>query len=268
MAGQRKIIIDDLALDYVNQETGASHRAVEHLDLAVDADEFLCVVGPSGCGKSTLLAAIAGFLRPTHGTIVMDGHGITGPGAERGVVFQEYALLPWMTVLDNAALGLKLRGMAKKDRYAEVRRFLALANLHGVEHKYPHELSGGMKQRVAVARTLANAPQVMLMDEPFAAVDAQTRMVLQEELVRISLRSRLTVLFITHSVEEAIFLGDRVAVMSPGPGRIGTIVDVPFARDARTWSRLNADPAFNAMRDRLLDLVRTSHPVSYAETNG
>jgi NitT/TauT family transport system ATP-binding protein len=252
-----KIVADDLTLDYVNQETGASHRAVEHLDLRVAADEFLCVVGPSGCGKSTLLSAIAGFLRPTHGSIVMDGRPITGPGAERGVVFQEYALLPWMTVLDNAALGLKLRGMPKKERYAEARRFLALANLQGVEHKYPHELSGGMKQRVAVARTLANAPEVMLMDEPFAAVDAQTRMVLQEELCRISLRSRLTVIFITHSVEEAIFLGDRVAVMSPGPGRVRTIVDVPFARDARTWTALNADPAFNAMRDRLLDLVRS-----------
>ena len=178
-AGPDKIVIDDLTLDYVNQETGASHRAVEHLDLRVAADEFLCVVGPSGCGKSTLLAAIAGFLRPTHGSIVMDGRPITGPGAERGVVFQEYALLPWMTVLDNAALGLKLRGMPKKERYGEARRFLALANLHGVEHKYPHELSGGMKQRVAVARTLANAPEVMLMDEPFAAVDAQTRMTLQ-----------------------------------------------------------------------------------------
>ena len=251
-----KIVIDDLTLDYVNQETGASHRAVEHCDLRVAADEFLCVLGPSGCGKSTLLSAIAGFLRPTHGTIVMDGRPIAGPGAERGVVFQEYALLPWMTVLDNAALGLKLRGIPKKERYAQARRFLTIANLHGVEHKYPHELSGGMKQRVAVARTLANAPEVMLMDEPFAAVDAQTRMVLQEELCRISLRSRLTVLFITHSVEEAIFLGDRVAVMSPGPGRIRTIVEVPFAHDARTWSALNADPAFNAMRDRLLDLVR------------
>jgi len=231
-------------------------QALGGVDLDVGTGTVHAVVGPSGCGKSTLLSAIAGFLRPTHGGIVMDERPITGPGAERGVVFQEYALLPWMTVLDNAALGLKLRGMPKKERYAEARRFLAIANLHGVEHKYPHELSGGMKQRVAVARTLANAPEVMLMDEPFAAVDAQTRMVLQEELCRISLRSRLTVIFITHSVEEAIFLGDRVAVMSPGPGRVRTIVDVPFARDARTWTSLNADPTFNAMRERLLDLVR------------
>jgi NitT/TauT family transport system ATP-binding protein len=261
-----RIVVDQLALDYVNAETGATHRAVEHCDLRIAADEFLCIVGPSGCGKSTLLSAIAGFLAPTHGSILMDGRAITGPGAERGVVFQEYALLPWMTVLDNAALGLKLRGMARKERYAEARRFLAIANLHDVEHKYPHELSGGMKQRVAVARTLANAPEVMLMDEPFAAVDAQTRMALQEELIRISLRSRLTVLFITHSVEEAIFLGDRVAVMTPGPGRIRTIVDVPFARETRTWTAMNANASFNAMRDRLLDLVRQpSHHAATAE---
>ena len=251
-----KIVVSGLVLDYVNPETGDAHRAVEQMDLSIAPHEFLCVVGPSGCGKSTLLAAIAGFLRPTAGSITMDGQPVTGPSAERGVVFQEYALLPWMTVLDNAALGLKLRGMAKKDRYAEARRFLALANLRGVEHKYPHELSGGMKQRVAVARTLANAPQLMLMDEPFAAVDAQTRMVLQEELVRIAQGANITTLFITHSVEEAIFLGDRVAVMTPGPGRIRAVVDVPFAKECRTWPALNADARFAALRDHLLDLVR------------
>ena len=256
--GGPKLSVADLTLDYVNPETGIAHRAVEHLDLTVAPNEFLCVVGPSGCGKSTLLSAIAGFLPPTAGTIRMDGTPVDGPGAERGVVFQEYALLPWMNVLDNAALGLKLRGMARAQRYEVARRFLAIANLHGVEHKYPHELSGGMKQRVAVARTLANAPEVMLMDEPFAAVDAQTRMVLQEELVRIAATSTLTVLFITHSVEEAIFLGDRVAVMTPGPGRIRTTVVVPFAKAERTWSGLNADPRFAALRDELLRLVRTS----------
>jgi NitT/TauT family transport system ATP-binding protein len=252
-----KLTIAGLALDYVNPETGAAHRAVEDLDLRVATNEFLCVLGPSGCGKSTLLAAIAGFIAPSRGSIVMDGRPVTGPGAERGVVFQEYALLPWMNVLDNAALGLKLRGIPRDQRYATARRFLALTNLHDVEHKFPHELSGGMKQRVAVARTLANAPEVMLMDEPFAAVDAQTRMTLQEELGRISAASRLTVMFITHSVEEAIFLGDRVAVMTPGPGRIRTIVDVPFARLGRTWNALNPDPAFAALREQLLELVRT-----------
>ena len=255
-----KLVIDGLVLDYVNPETGAAHRAVEGLDLRVAPNEFLCVLGPSGCGKSTLLAAVAGFITPTQGSIVMDGTPVKGPGAERGVVFQEYALLPWMNVLDNAALGLKLRGVARDERYQIARRFLALTNLRDAEHKFPHELSGGMKQRVAVARTLANAPEVMLMDEPFAAVDAQTRMTLQEELARIASHSRLTVVFITHSVEEAIFLGDRVAVMTRGPGRIRTIVDVPFDRDARTWSRLGADAAFTGLRERLLDLVRTDAP--------
>ncbi len=255
-----KLAVADLTLDYVNAESGATHRAVEHLDLDVARNEFMCVVGPSGCGKSTLLSAIAGFIAPAAGSIRMDGAIVKGPGAERGVVFQEYALLPWMTVLDNAALGLKLRGMAKAERYVVARRFLAVANLHGVEHKYPHELSGGMKQRVAVARTLANAPEVMLMDEPFAAVDAQTRMVLQEELVRIAARSEITVLFITHSVEEAIFLGDRVAVMTSGPGRIRATVEVPFTKAERTWTGLNADPRFGLLRDRLLQLVRTGVP--------
>ena len=251
-----KITIADLVLDYVNSETGVGHRAVEGLALDVAVNEFLCVLGPSGCGKSTLLAAIAGFLRPTGGTIVMDGKRVEGPSAERGVVFQEYALLPWMNVLDNAALGLKLRGVARDERYATARRYLAIANLQNVEHKYPHELSGGMKQRVAVARTLANSPEVMLMDEPFAAVDAQTRMTLQEELGRIAMQSKLTVIFITHSVEEALFLGDRVAVMTAGPGRIRTIVRVPFARGMRTWAALNTDPAFAALREQLLGLVR------------
>jgi len=260
-----KLRVAGLVLDYVNPETGDAHRAVENLDLDVAANEFLCVLGPSGCGKSTLLAAIAGFLKPTRGSILMNGAPVTAPGAERGVVFQEYALLPWMNVLDNAALGLKLRGVPRDQRYETARRFLALANLAGVEHKYPHELSGGMKQRVAVARTLANAPEVMLMDEPFAAVDAQTRMTLQEELGRIAERSKLTVLFITHSVEEAIFLGDRVAVMTPGPGRIRTIVEVPFAREHRRWAALNADAAFARLREELLDLVRLAPARGAAE---
>ena len=257
MHARPKIAIAGLALDYPGAARGSAHRAVEDLDLDIAADEFLCVLGPSGCGKSTLLAAIAGFIAPAHGGILMDGKPVTGPGADRGVVFQEYALLPWMNVLDNAALGLKLRGMPKPQRYEQARRFLTLANLRGVENKYPHELSGGMKQRVAVARTLANAPEVMLMDEPFAAVDAQTRMTLQEELVRICARSRLTVVFITHSVEEAIFLGDRVAVMTPGPGRIRASIPIPFPRADRTWAAQNASREFAGLRDRLLELVRT-----------
>ena len=180
-----KIAVRDLRLEYFNEERGERHVAVDRLSLDVRDNEFLCVVGPSGCGKSTLVAAIAGFLKPTAGTLLMDGVPIRGPGSDRGVVFQEYALLPWKRVIDNVALGLKLRGVPKTERLATARRFLALTNLTEAAEKFPYELSGGMKQRAAVARTLANTPEIMLMDEPFAAVDAQTRMTLQEELVRI-----------------------------------------------------------------------------------
>jgi NitT/TauT family transport system ATP-binding protein len=251
-----KIVARGLRLEYVNDETGERHLAVERLDLEVRENEFLCVVGPSGCGKSTLISGIAGFLAPVSGELTMNGRPIRGPGSDRGVVFQEYALMPWLRVIDNVAFGLKMKGMGKAERHAIARRFLEIANLAHAEDKYPHELSGGMKQRAAVARTLANAPEIMLMDEPFAAVDAQTRMVLQEELVRVWTSSRITVLFVTHSVEEAVFLGDRVVVLTPGPGRIREIVDVSIPRERRQWGILNADPTYLNLRDRVLHLVR------------
>ena len=226
------------------------HRAVENLDLDVAADEFLCVLGPSGCGKSTLLSAIAGFLPPARAASRWTAGRSRGPGADRGVVFQEYALLPWMNVLDNAALGLKLRGMPRNERYEEARRFLALANLHGVEHKYPHELSGGMKQRVAVARTLANAPEVMLMDEPFAAVDAQTRMVLQEELVRIcGALARDGDLH--HAQRRGGDLPRRPRRGDDARARAASARSSTcrFRADERTWAALNASREFAALRD-------------------
>jgi NitT/TauT family transport system ATP-binding protein len=251
-----KIAVRDLTLSYWSEERRASHVAVEGLSLDILANEFLCIVGPSGCGKSTLIAAIAGFLRPRAGTLSLDGRPIERPGADRGVVFQEYALLPWKRVIDNVALGLKLRGVKREERNAVARRYLALTNLADAEQKFPHELSGGMKQRAAVARTLANEPEVMLMDEPFAAVDAQTRMTLQEELLRIWERARTTVVFVTHSVEEAVFLGTRVVVLTPGPGRVLAEIAVPIARERRDWRTVNNDPEFIAIRDRVLDLVR------------
>jgi NitT/TauT family transport system ATP-binding protein len=252
-----KIQIRDLTIDYVNEDRGERHRAIESLTLDVRENEFLCVVGPSGCGKSTLIAAIAGFLRPAAGELTMDGRRITGPGADRGVVFQEYALLPWKTVIDNVALGLKFRGIPRAERHEVARRFLRLTNLADAAGKYPHELSGGMKQRAAVARTLANEPEIMLMDEPFAAIDAQTRMTLQEELVGIWTRSRVTVLFVTHSVDEAVFLADRVAVLTANPGRLKAVVPVDIPRSARSWATLNADRAYVTLRDQVLGLVRS-----------
>src|SRR6185436_16373583 len=172
----------------------------------------------------------------------MDGRPITRPGADRGVVFQEYALLPWKNVRDNVALGLKFRGVARDERERRTSEFLRLTNLTDAADKYPFELSGGMKQRVALARTLANTPEVMLMDEPFAAVDAQTRMTLQEELLRVWGSTPTTVLFVTHSVDEAVFLGTRVVVLTPGPGRVKATLDVPIAREHRNWRDANADP--------------------------
>lgn len=255
---QPKIAIRDLQLDYVNEDRGTRHVAVRNLSLDVRPNEFLCVVGPSGCGKSTLIAAIAGFLKPLAGEILLDGHAVRGPGADRGVVFQEYALLPWKNVLNNVALGLQLRGVKRAERERIARRFLEMTHLSDAAEKYPHELSGGMKQRAAVARTLANAPAVMLMDEPFAAIDAQTRMTLQEELVGIWSQSPVTVLFVTHSVDEAVFLGDRVAVLTPGPGCLKEIVDVPIDRARRDWRTLHADAAFSAVRESVLNLVRGS----------
>ena len=253
-----KIQLRDLQLEYVNEERGERHLAVDGIDLDIYSNEFLCLVGPSGCGKSTILASIAGFLPPTGGEILMNGGRVTKPGADRGVVFQEYALLPWLRVIDNVAFGLKMRGMGKSERHGVARKFLAIAGLSNVAEKYPHELSGGMKQRVAVIRTLANKPEVMLMDEPFAAIDAQTRMVLQEELVRIWASSRITVLFVTHSVEEAVFLGDRVAVLTPGPGRVRDIVPVSIPRERRQWNLLGTDPEFSRLKDQVLGLVRNA----------
>jgi NitT/TauT family transport system ATP-binding protein len=251
-----KIVVRDLLLEYHNEERREHHVAVRDLNLEVRDKEFLCVVGPSGCGKSTLIAAIAGFLQPRAGTLTMDGKAIAGPGADRGVVFQEYALLPWKRVIDNVALGLKFKGIKRSERHAVARRYLEIANLADAAAKFPHELSGGMKQRAAVARTLANEPDVMLMDEPFAAVDAQTRMSLQEELVRIWERSHVTVLFVTHAVEEAVFLADRVIVLTPGPGRVKATIDVPIPRSRRNWATLSADPEFIRLRDQVLALVR------------
>lgn len=251
-----KISIASLKLEYYNEERRQRHLAVQGLDLDIRGDEFLCVVGPSGCGKSTLISAIAGFMKPVSGRIEMGGQTITGPGADRGVVFQEYALLPWKTVLANVALGLKFKHIARAEREAIARHFLDLTGLADAADKYPHELSGGMRQRAAVARTLANKPEVMLMDEPFAAVDAQTRMSLQEELLRVWSENRITVLFVTHSVEEAVFLGDRVVVLTPGPGRVREIVDIDLARDHRRWDALANDTRFAELRERVMGLVR------------
>jgi NitT/TauT family transport system ATP-binding protein len=251
-----KITIRGLGHEYVNPFTRARVVALDGVDLEVEEGEFLTVVGPSGCGKTTLLNILAGLLPKTRGTVLLDGQEVKGPGPDRGVVFQEFAIMPWRTVEKNIAHGLEIQSVPKEERSAIVRRFVELVGLQGFEQKYPHELSGGMKQRVAVARTLAANPKVMLMDEPFASVDSQTRITLQEELNTIAQSTRKTILFVTHNVEEAVFLGDRCCVLSGRPGRVKSLVPVPIPRERRRWSLLMSDATFESAKEKVFGLVR------------
>jgi NitT/TauT family transport system ATP-binding protein len=207
--------------------------ALAEVDLDVAEREFVCLLGPSGCGKSTLLNIVAGFLSPTTGTVLVDGRPVTGPAPERGVVFQEYALFPWLTVTGNVEFGPAMRGRPAAERRESVARYLDLVGLRAHADKFPVQLSGGMKQRVAIARALANDPAIILMDEPFGALDAQTREVLQDELSRIQRVEHKTILFVTHSIREAVYLADRVVVMTSVPGRVKQVfaIKLPDVRD-------------------------------------
>ncbi|MDJ0391558.1 ABC transporter ATP-binding protein [Roseomonas sp. E05] len=225
--------------------------ALQDVSLDLRPNSFTCLLGPSGCGKSTLLNMIAGFAEPTAGEILVDDRPVSGPSADRGVVFQEYALFPWRTALDNVAFGPMLRGQSRAQQREVARRYLSLVGLAGHEDKYPGNLSGGMKQRVAIARALANGPSVLLMDEPFGALDAQTREVLQDELLRIWEQDRKTVVFVTHSISESIFLADRIVVMATRPGAIKEVIDLDLPRP-----RERSDPAFTALERRIKQLVR------------
>ena len=230
-----KIEIAHLTKSFVNERTGRSVTALDDFSLDVRDGEFLCVVGPSGCGKTTLLQILAGLEPASSGTMMLDGRPIRGAGADRGVVFQGYALFPWRTVVENIAFGLEVKGLPRAQRLETAIRYAHMVGLKGFEQSYPNELSGGMKQRVGIARALANEPEVLLMDEPFGALDAQTREIMQRELLdRSGSRSaRRTVVFITHGVQEAVFLADRIVVMTARPGRIKAVVDVdlPHPRD-------------------------------------
>ncbi|MGI5193159.1 ABC transporter ATP-binding protein [Streptomyces sp. CA-288835] len=240
---------------------GSEVHALKDVNLTVGDNEFLTVLGPSGCGKTTLLRAIAGLIDWDDGDIVVDGEPVRRPGPDRAMVFQNFALLPWATVLDNVAFGLELRGESRAVRHAKARELIELVGLGGFESRLPGELSGGMQQRVGLARALAVEPNVLLMDEPFGALDEQTRRILQEELLSIWERRRLTVVFITHSMEEAVLLGDRVVLMSPRPGRIAEIVpiDIPRPRSADVGG-LEQSPEFTAITSRLWESLRTMHP--------
>lgn len=241
---------------FYRDNDGRQIPALQDVSFEVAEGEMVTVVGPSGCGKSTLIHLIAGLIRPAAGDLLVDGRPVRGPGSDRGVVFQELAILPWRTARRNIAHGLEIARVPRAERERIVARFIDLVGLRGFEERYPHELSGGMKQRVAVARTLAADPTVILMDEPFAAVDAQTRITLQEELLRISVVTRKTILFVTHSVDEAVFLGDRVMILTRRPGTVKESVAVPLPRAGRSWDVANRDPRFLEVRDRVLQSVR------------
>ena len=222
-----------IQIDGVSKAFGNGVPALGGIDLDVAARELVCLLGPSGCGKSTLLNIVAGFLAPTTGRVLVDGTPVTGPGADRGVVFQEYVLFPWLTVAGNVEFGLTLTGAPAEVRRRTAARYVEMVGLRAHAEKFPVQLSGGMKQRVAIARALANSPSIILMDEPFGALDAQTREILQDELSKIQRVEHKTVIFVTHSIREAVYLGDRVVVMTSAPGRIKQVFDIklPDVRD-------------------------------------
>ncbi|HTW29831.1 MAG TPA: ABC transporter ATP-binding protein [Acetobacteraceae bacterium] len=231
-------------------------EALERVSFGFGRGDFVCIVGPSGCGKTTLLQTLAGFVAPTGGRVTVDGQPVTGPGPDRGVVFQQPALYPWLTVAANAGFGPMLRGADRATRAALVERHLRMVGLWEFRARYPYELSGGMQQRLAIVRALANDPAILLMDEPFGALDALTRERMQEELHTVWKRRGMTVLFITHSVEEAIYLGTDVVVMSPRPGRVLARIAAPFARmDERDSRAIKSSPAFVALREQVLALI-------------
>ncbi len=249
------VVVDDVSVRY-GRDAGAV-QALDHASLRFGRGDFICIVGPSGCGKTTLLQTLAGFLLPNSGTVLVGGVQVRGPAPDRGVVFQQPALFPWMTVADNAGFGPMVRGMNKPARAAKVDQWLKLVGLWDFRDRYPYELSGGMQQRLAIVRALCNDPELLLMDEPFGALDALTREKMQEELHAVWRRSGMTIVFITHSVEEAVYLGTTVVVMSPRPGRIVEVIPCPFARlqGDRDIRAIKSSPDFVAMRERILSMI-------------
>jgi NitT/TauT family transport system ATP-binding protein len=254
-----KILFDQVTKTFPVRATrrapAGAITALDRVTLGVRDGEFLVVVGPSGCGKSTLLDLLGGLARPTSGQVLVDGRPVAGPGLDRGIVFQQYALLPWRTAAGNVAFGLEAKGVPRAQRADLIAHHLDLVGLSGFADRYPHELSGGMKQRVAIARSLAYDPDVLLMDEPFAALDAQTRDSLQDELVRIWARTGKTIVFITHGIDEAVHLGQRVAVLTSRPGRIKQVIDIDLG-DRDAVEDVRSTDAFRHHRHQIWTLLR------------
>ena len=252
-----KIRARDVRMDFaIADERGRKQQiaALQDFNLDIREGEFFTLLGPSGCGKSTFLNVLAGLARKSGGSISIDGQPASGINREQGVVFQGYALFPWRTVLQNIEVGLEIRKIPKRERRETAEQFLHLVGLSGFGQRYPHELSGGMRQRVAIARSLAYSPSLLLMDEPFAALDAQTREILQSELLRIWEQHKTTIVFITHSLDEAIYLSDRIAVMTHRPGRIKSVLDIALPRPRP--AEIRHAPAFVQLREQAWEVLR------------
>ena len=254
---------------YVSARTGEAIEALVGIDLEVRHGEFLAIVGPSGCGKSTLLSLVAGFISPSKGEVRFNGQTVTGPAPERGVMFQDYALFPWRTVSGNVEFGPFARGVGGAERQRRAQQLIKLVGLEGFENRYPHELSGGMRQRCALARMLANDPELWLMDEPLAAVDQQTRTILQDELLRLwgdtqshATAASASVVLVTHAIDEAVFLADRIVVLGRRPGRVKAIVDVPLPRP-RAGCRTSTE--FAGLVEHVWSLIRDEAVQAIAE---
>jgi NitT/TauT family transport system ATP-binding protein len=260
MSGRERLARTDagrIVAEHVSIELGQgpqAFEAVHDISLTIEPGEFVCILGPSGCGKSTLLGALAGHITPSKGRLTVDGAPIAGPHPDRGIVFQHHTLFPWKSVRENVSFGPKMRGFKKAERLRMANEILGLVELADFSDRYPRQLSGGMQQRVELARVLVNRPRLLLMDEPFSALDALTRMRMQELLLDIWERVRTTILFVTHDIDEALFLADRIIVMSPRPGRILEEIVVPFARPRAT--EIVALPDFGKLKRHSLELLR------------
>ncbi len=254
-----RLEIRNVSLDYPGQSNGNKVQALADLNLVIEGQDFVVALGPSGCGKTTLLNLLAGFISPTRGQILLDGKKVRGPAKDRGVVFQKHALLPWMNVIENAEFGLKLQGKTLTERRKVAGKSLTLVGLEDFQHHAIYQLSGGMQQRLGIARVLTSDPDILLMDEPFGALDALTRDSMQELILKVWASTRKMIFFITHSVEEALFLATRLVVMSPRPGRILHSFDLDFSRqflETRDSRAIKSGPEYIELREEIFSIVR------------
>lgn len=250
------VTLDDIHVGFAGSQAGTVHKVLDGVSMEIPAGQFCCIVGPSGCGKSTLLRIIQALLQPDQGRVLIDGVPVTEPSGDVGFVFQQFNLMPWRTVQSNVEFGMENRGVPRKQRREEAKQWIDRVKLTGFEKHYPSQISGGMQQRVGLARALAIRPKLLLMDEPFGALDSQTKLLLQAELLRLWEQDAKTVIFITHDIEEALFLGDKVYVMGTAPATFREVIDVPFPRPR--VDSLRADPRFGELRESIWASLKKS----------